>query len=865
MPNLLFIPGIKGSELFEGNTKRWFPNNEEDLKSLEYSYELEAKKLIEHVNAYFLIRKKIYSGIVKSYNSSQMDLFPYDWRKPIHDHVDKLIERIELNYSVDNPITLVAHSMGGMLAKITVLKLEELGLLNRVKKLITLGTPWLGAPSSYKALVYGEPGLFEDFANVFQFLDDKKSRALARQYPSVYQLLPSEEYFYQLKDLVIFNGEKEFKYIDFLLHIQTMYNEQNKKEESDIVPDIYNDIMKPVHEAMKKPLPKGFVHDCLIGSSIPTLYGIPEDSEQKRRKFKSASSFKNGDGTVPIGSALPPHSANIYYVDAEHSFMCSDKEVIDFIKWASNDNPIQSALPEKIYLDANEKLKNGVMAHIMCPIDSTILDEEGRYIAGVFDTSVEEYSPLAKNDDVKYYSIGESHYLYIPEKEEEDLRVEINTYATGIAEVSLHLYDEGPDEEIRFDPIPVTRGLAATVHFPLKNRKEEATLIVDDQVYVAKKRSVPSKKEVKETPLPQLQMSFSPVEDTKKAKKRRLVFSGDVTMTIKSEGEPVEEIYYSINDEISARYTAPTNLSLPADEYIVHVFGKDHFGRVLDPLKAKITIDRDPPKTKLHLIAEPEGMRLYFDLVMENSTGIILYRIPERNEEWKEIEPNEEVSVPWRELRTDPTKKLTLEYYSINEFGVRETNHNILNLKLGDLVKLIWGKYTSSITSNTIWVNFIEGERQNEDFEVFFIGSGKSVRKVSAKEIIPDNIKGVRFNLEDISVEVMYAEKYSLYFNGPPKEVLEVGQEYEFSFELIAERSKERIVNTDPQAKLHPIRANDIPDKRIKLTEKNGTYYGQFTVTNSFLQYRYKLVITDIKNISPSLREISLIMREEDE
>ena len=139
------------------------------------------------------------------------------------------------------------------------------------------------------------------------------------------------------------------------------------------------------------------------------------------------------------------------------------------------------------------------------------------------------------------------------------------------------------------------------------------------------------------------------------------------------------------------------------------------------------------------------------------------------------------------------------------------------------------------------------------------------MRSIQLDERIGDDAYGVRFESEDFIIDVMYAEKYSLYFKGSPTEMLEVGKKYEFSFALLSELNKYSITDTKPRCILKCIapKRNDL-DKIIPLVEgDHEMFFGSFFVDESFEEYKYKLIITDDNYAKPALREVRLTLKEE--
>lgn len=113
--------------------------------------------------------------------------FAYDWRLSNADNAEelkKLIERVRANGEVD----LLAHSMGGILAERYILKNDG---SHHVAKLITVGTPWLGAPKVINTLETGE--FFEGWSRLIMLRGTLKK--LVEFYPGAHELIPSPRYF----------------------------------------------------------------------------------------------------------------------------------------------------------------------------------------------------------------------------------------------------------------------------------------------------------------------------------------------------------------------------------------------------------------------------------------------------------------------------------------------------------------------------------------------------------------------------------------------------------------------------------------------------------------------------------------------
>lgn len=124
-------------------------------------------------------------------------VFPWDWRYGVVDINDtnlnqsrgdsvtqlkQFIECIQLIHS-GKKVNIVAHSMGGLLARMYVLRYPN----HPIKNIITIGTPWLGAPKAISMLLNGN---FDG-----RLLTSSETRSLLEFFPSAHQLLPSQQYF----------------------------------------------------------------------------------------------------------------------------------------------------------------------------------------------------------------------------------------------------------------------------------------------------------------------------------------------------------------------------------------------------------------------------------------------------------------------------------------------------------------------------------------------------------------------------------------------------------------------------------------------------------------------------------------------
>jgi len=197
---VVFVPGIMGSTLRLGSDVIW-PGS---ASSLLLEYKLMPDLLRPELVATDVLRT--FAGVYSIYDPILNDLeacgfseigapktlyiFPYDWRKSNYEAaaaLAKTIDDIRAEHGSDLKITLIAHSMGGLVSRCYL----ECGDFDTrpgmayVEMLITIGTPHRGAPAAAIYAAGIEKKLFLSASQVQQLASDPR-------YPAVYELLPPE-------------------------------------------------------------------------------------------------------------------------------------------------------------------------------------------------------------------------------------------------------------------------------------------------------------------------------------------------------------------------------------------------------------------------------------------------------------------------------------------------------------------------------------------------------------------------------------------------------------------------------------------------------------------------------------------------
>jgi pimeloyl-ACP methyl ester carboxylesterase len=151
-PNLVFVPGVMGSLLASGGLGGvWWI----DIRSRSHINDLRlAPGGLSDADARSDVRPfevdMSYEGFfAAAFRTDQFRhaSFPFDWRKPLSASTSQLRDKV-LAISAGNggkAVHLVAHSMGGLMVRTTMMRHPE--LWSKVGKVVFLGTPHYGSPA----------------------------------------------------------------------------------------------------------------------------------------------------------------------------------------------------------------------------------------------------------------------------------------------------------------------------------------------------------------------------------------------------------------------------------------------------------------------------------------------------------------------------------------------------------------------------------------------------------------------------------------------------------------------------------------------------------------------------------------------
>ena len=292
--------------------------------------------------------------------------FTYDWRKDNAYNAELLSEFIDsvLSWTGSAQVNLVGHSMGGIVAK-TFIKLFD---KSRIKKLVFIGTPHLGAPEVLTVMLNGK--LFEWLNNpVTNYL----IRELGRNLPSCYQLIPTVSYFdLNLKNGISTGVEVYSECFQLLNSTYLTYDEMIeylRNYESPLGEDL-NDVLLDSSKFFKEKIDTVDFGDVevfnIVGHHYLTIGKNKESLDPLLNWFEDERNL-NGDYTVPLRSAELINGEvleHTYYVqDAIHSGIPSSLSTLEILLGVFSDPPIayfpQYSDPPPSYRDTTTDVTEG--------------------------------------------------------------------------------------------------------------------------------------------------------------------------------------------------------------------------------------------------------------------------------------------------------------------------------------------------------------------------------------------------------------------------------------------------------------------------------------------------------------------------
>ncbi|PGB72982.1 lipase/acyltransferase domain-containing protein [Bacillus wiedmannii] len=463
---ILIIPGTMGSVLKQEGKKVWpinFGSYEHYANTLTpLEKEVEPSHLLF---TYKRLKKEL------KRNFPIVTEFIYDWRLNNTEHLDLLRKTIS-SMDVDE-VYIVAHSMGGIISKLCLNEFKEEPEIKKVKKLITLGTPWKGSMEAVRTLLYGS----QVPEKYWKYIGKDAAKRICKQFPSVYQLLPTSSFLDRLKSIncvPYFFNDSYFDEFDGFF--QGVLQEEFSKYHS------FDSVFNEYYSLLNQEIADDIELHEIIGLGKRTIKIICENSRKEPYVY-----YDEGDGTVPLLSAYSNlrdvENYSAYFVNgASHNGLPWKKEIIDLIKDIINDNEFTPN--DSIFNDldsAHYKKFSGYISKIACPVDISIRDNDGNIIYGNIETIDPDEIKDLMQTDYEVDEVGSTTYVIFNDNDGTSIDnfngLVIDAYDKGLTSISLEKYEEGEITERKaFKAFEIDVDLQA--EFLLNEETEQSSLVL---------------------------------------------------------------------------------------------------------------------------------------------------------------------------------------------------------------------------------------------------------------------------------------------------------------------------------------------------------------------------------------------------
>ncbi|NLI58905.1 MAG: hypothetical protein GX387_10395 [Clostridium sp.] len=327
---VVFIPGFLGTEIYEEGilTKKLWPVID-PLLHRRMALNINGEPNTDSKGNYLTYPGEVfetYWPFLGGHNQTKIFLdalrnaginvvkVPYDWRLDLsHKNTMKAVEEginYALTYTKGKPVTIVAHSAGGLVARYYLLKNPDAP----VENFINIGSPNLGTPRAMKSLIMGDNLGVPILVNAI-------CKKMVQNILSVYQLLPGERFVNVYNEIY-----KDFNYTTFYFDEYnniTDYNSTKKYIEDNYNLDLFKQGMLFRDEIENGKLNSSINEYRFVGYRRSNIVQIIRTQESKCRIL-----FGTGDGVVPIKSAdMNDNNAKVYYFDLSHMGLLSNSVV----------------------------------------------------------------------------------------------------------------------------------------------------------------------------------------------------------------------------------------------------------------------------------------------------------------------------------------------------------------------------------------------------------------------------------------------------------------------------------------------------------------------------------------------------------
>ncbi len=485
---VIIVPGITGTRLLEDGDELWprqlslllspFDTYLNNLKLLangdpDPGYNITIGDIIRDAPGSDIFEGLIAELTAQGYQEGvDLFVFPYDWRLSNSINAPRLGELIDraLVQTGKEKVDIVAHSMGGILAKEYVAGFGK----NQLDQLIFVGTPHLGAPKAYKALMHGDDmGIKLYFVSL---LSQLRIKSISQNMSSIYELLPSRQYIAQHGSYV---KDEAGVYLDdtrtdrWLSYDETQDFMVQEGRNSALFASA-----ERIHERTDGVDLAGIRTTNIVGCGTGAIASI---AITRGWSFKPLGiplvndisiGYAIGDGTVPVASAKLDAGGSQYFSSVgTHGTLPSVPQIRAGIASILADR--RPSISPEFSTGTTNCPNSGTIIGIHSPVTLAIYDEDGRHTGPMNDGVIEEGIP-----GVTYDMVGDKKFAFLPS----GTTYRVVSRAEGLGDYDMSIQQFGADGVIGrgqyFVDIPIT-SMAQSAETVVGSSDDEYIMHVD--------------------------------------------------------------------------------------------------------------------------------------------------------------------------------------------------------------------------------------------------------------------------------------------------------------------------------------------------------------------------------------------------
>lgn len=528
---VLVVPGVLGTDINKGSEKLWLDlqhnftdKGDQFMDPLQFNASLTSLDTSLAIGEVIREAMMIPSTLVNfNYTKGLIDLFtsqgytegtnsdanlftfPYDWRYGVsgtfgngNTNVDLLQQKIQdiMTQTGSNKVDVIAHSTGGLLVKKYVM---DHSTDNHIGKAVFVGVPNTGAPKAIKVLLKGD-----SFG--IPWLADEEMQKLSKNFPVVYDLSPSQQYFntkgsyVKIIDQNLFSSsvqDLDFSQINSFLTTDHGLNNQALNNTQNLHTINFDNF-----DMRNSGVDLYSISGCRAGTISKVIERRDKDIFGNTNITYDQPQLSPGDGTVPLESAtnLPINQDHKYFaLKADHGKMPSQdgirQEIVNLITGSN-----LSFSSNLITQDVSQCKLKGKAISIFSPLDIDITDQDGNH-SGLVSGAIQNDIPNAD-----FQIMDEHKFIYLPDDEGQVYSVKINGTGDGTFTLREDEVDNNKIQQTQvFSDIPVTTGLVGQV-----NLGATTTLSLDNNGDGTIDQTIQPSLIINDTTPPEFSVQFNP-------------------------------------------------------------------------------------------------------------------------------------------------------------------------------------------------------------------------------------------------------------------------------------------------------------------------------------------------------------------